>query len=158
MAEADADFVRLPIYLDQLAQALNFTASDLPDNRAGRLSSSQRATWQAAVARSVVKSVALVLLAGAGVAVWVAIGVTTVLGLIPLVLAILFLAWTGIFAWYMPPVWRDANAGVVACVEGLVTPSEANRTVLAGYMQVPIWSYYWVVDGRDRFWVPGKAF
>ena len=100
----------------------------------------------------------LVLFAFGGVVLWVGIGVTTVLGLIPLILAALFLAWVGIFAWYMPPVWRDANAGIVSSVEGYITPAERQASIPAGYVSIPLLSYYWVVDGRQRFWIPGKAY
>jgi len=158
MSDAGAEYVQLPIYRDELARALNFTASDLQENRAGRLSASQRSTQLGVVARSAVKSLILLLLACAGIAGWFVIGVATVLGLIPLALAALFLAWVGIFAWYMPPVWRDADAGVVSSVEGLVTPAERQQSIPAGDANVTIWSYYWVVDGGQRFWVAGKAY
>ncbi|TME53381.1 MAG: hypothetical protein E6I53_03000 [Chloroflexi bacterium] len=155
----DVEYVDLPIYHDELSQALNFTASDLQENRAGRLSDSQSSTQQRVVARSVVKSVVLLLLACGGIAGWLAIGVTTILGLIPFFLAVLFLCWIGIFAWYMPPLWRDASAGVVSRVEGFVKQSERRRDIAIGSGQrVPIWTYYWVVDDRQRFWVPGRVY
>lgn len=97
-------------------------------------------------------------MACACLAAWVALGVTTAAGLIPLVLAVLFLAWIGIVGWYMPPVWRDTQAGAVSSVEGLVTPAEKELTVRAGYMSVPIWSHYWVVDNAQRFWVEPKVY
>jgi hypothetical protein len=158
MPDGVAEYVRLPIYQDQLCRALSFTPSDLQENRAGRLSASQRSTQLGAVTRSAIKSAVLVLFAVGGVALFAAIGVTTLLGLIPMVLAALFLAWVGIFAWYMPPVWRDVDAGIVSSLEGLVTPAERRRSVTAGNMEVPIWSYYWVVDGGQRFWVPGQVY
>jgi hypothetical protein len=158
MSDTGADYVRLPIYRDQLARALNFTESDLQENRAGRLSVSQQSIQRRVVMSSLIKSVVLVLLACAGIALWFATGVTTVLGVIPLVLAALFVAWVAIFARYVPPVWRDANAGVVSSVEGLVTPAERQQNLPAGNAHVAFWSYYWVVDGAQRFWVPGKVF
>ena len=159
MPEGGLEYVDLPIYHEKLSHALNFTAADLQENRAGRLSGSQRSAQLRVVARSAAKSVVLLLLAGGCVAAWVAIGVTTVLGLIPLVLAALFLAWIGIFAWYIPPIWRDANASVVFSVEGFVKPAERERDVSVGSGQsIPMWTYYWVVDDRERFWIPGKVY
>src|SRR2546428_6930750 len=159
MPEGGLEYVDLPIYHEKLSQALNFTAADLQENRAGRLSGSQRSAQLRVVARSAAKSVVLLLLAGGCVAAWVAIGVTTVLGLIPLVLAALFLAWIGTFAWYIPPIWRVGNARVVFSVECFVKPAERERDVSVGSGQsIPMWTYYWVVDDRERFWIPGKVY
>ena len=142
MPDGAVEYVHLPIYLEELSRALTFTADDLKENRAGRLSASQSAAQLGVVVRSGIKSVVLVLLACGGVALWFVTGVTTVLGLIPLSLAALCLAWVAIFAWYTPPVWRDANAGVVSCVEGLVTPAERQQNIPAGDMVLALWSYY----------------
>jgi len=156
--EGGVDYVDLPIYHDELSRALNFTVSDLQENRSGRLSTSQQSNWLRIVTIAIVKSVVILILACVCVAAWLAVGVTTVIGLVPLILAALFLAWTGIFAWYMPPVWRDAKAGLVSSVEGFVTQVEGERSIRTGYMSIPIWTYYWVVDGGQRFWVSGQAY
>ena len=107
---------------------------------------------------SAAKSVILLLLAGGGIVAWFVIGVAAVFGLFPLVLAALFLAWGGIFAWYVPPVWRDASQGLVGTVEGFITPAERQTNIPFGYFSLPILSYYWVVDGGQRFWIPGNAY
>src|ERR1700693_1377823 len=104
MPDAGAEYVALPIYHEELAKALNFTPSDLQENRAGRLSASQCSTQLQAVGRATAKSVVLVVLAVVCVAGAFAIGVTTVLALILLVLAAAFIAFVGIFAWFMPPI------------------------------------------------------
>jgi hypothetical protein len=158
MPEGGVEYVHLPIYSDELARALSFTPSDLQENRTGRLSQPQAAAQLRAITRSVVKSIVLLILAAGCLAAWIAIGITAVLGVLFLALAATFLGWVGVFAWFMFPVWRDANAGVVSNVEGFVRPLERETTISAGTQRVPIWSYYWTVDDGQRFWVPGKVY
>ena len=56
-------------------------------------------------------------------------------------------------------MWRDVNAGVVSTVEGFVKGGERETDIRTGPLtSVPIWSYYWTVDGSERFWVTGKAY
>jgi hypothetical protein len=159
MPDAGAEYVALPIYHEELAKALNFTPSDLQENRAGRLSASQCSTQLQAVGRATAKSVVLLVLAVVCVAEAFAIGVTTVLALILLVLAAAFIAFVGIFAWFMPPIWRDAKAGTVSSTEGFVKAAERQTNIGTGSgRSVAFWSYYWVVDDLQWFWVPGKAY
>lgn len=88
-----------------------------------------------------------------------AIGITTVIALGALVLAACFAVWIGINVWFLAPVWRDLNSGIVSSVEGLVKGQEKETDIKTGPMtSFPIWSYCWTVDGRDRFWVSGKAY
>jgi hypothetical protein len=159
MRDAGAEYVALPIYHEELAKALNFTQSDLQENRAGRLSASQRSAQLQAVGRATAKSLVLLVLAVACVAGAFAIGVTTVLALIPLVLAAAFVGFVGIFAWFMPPIWRDAQAGTVSSIQGFVKGAERQTNIGIGSgRSAAFWSYYWVVDDLQWFWVPGKAF
>lgn len=159
MADAGAEYVALPIYHEELAKALNFTQSDLQENRAGRLSDSQRSTQLQAVGWATAKSVVLLALAVGCVVGALAIGVTTVLALILLVLAAAFVAFIGIFAWFMPPIWRDAKAATVSSTQGLVRAAERQTNIgTGGGRSLAFWSYYWVVDDLQWFWVPGKAY
>jgi len=158
MAQAEVEYVQLPVYRDQLSRALNFTPADLLENRAGRLSQTQAAAQLRGIIRSAVKSIVLLILAAGCVASWIAIGVAAVAGLLFLVLAATFLGWVGVLAWFMFPVWQDSRAGVVSRVEGFVLPLERVTTLSAGSQGIPIWSYYWTVDDGQRFWVPGQAY
>jgi hypothetical protein len=158
MLGAEVEYGHLPIYRDELARALNFTPADLQENRAGRLSQPQAAARLRGITRSVVKSIVLIILAAGCVASWIAIGVAGVVGLLFLVLAATFLAWVGVLAWFMFPVWEDARGGLVSSVEGFVLPLERVTTISVGAQGIPIWSYYWTVDDGQRFWVPGQAY
>jgi len=159
MRDAGAEYVALPIYHEELGKALNFTQSDLLENRAGRLSASQCSTQLHAVGSASAKSLVLVMLAVACVAGAFAIGVTTVLALILLVLATAFIGFVGIFAWFMPPIWRDAKTGTVLSIQGFVRGAERRTNIGIGSgRSAAFWSYYWVVDDLQSFWVPGKAF
>src|SRR5260370_18911813 len=85
-------------------------------------------------------------------------GLTTGLGIVVLVLALPCLAFVGLWARYTIPLWRDASAGLVASVEGFVRGGEQARTVrTSSGVAIPVWRYYWPVDGGQRFWVRGKA-
>jgi hypothetical protein len=159
MPDAGAEYVALPIYREELAKALNFTPADLQENRAGRLSTSQYSTQLQVVGRAAAKSLVLLVLAIGCVAGAFAIGVTTVFALILLVLAAAFAAFIGVFAWFMPPVWRDAKTGTVSSTEGFVKAAERQTNIGTGPgRSVAFWSYYWVVDNLQWFWVPGKAY
>jgi len=44
-------------------------------------------------------------------------------------------------------------------VEGFVKQTERETDIRTAYGQsLPIWTYYWVVDGGQRFWVPGRVY
>ena len=158
MRDADVEYVKLPIYLEELSQALDFSTSDLEDNRAGRLSAAQLSTQLRVLARSATLAAVFLLLAGACVAGALAVGVTTGLGILILVLALPCLAFVGLWARYAIPRWRDVNAGLVSTVEGFIQGGERETTVRVSSGTMPIWSYYWTVDGGQRFWVRGKAY
>jgi hypothetical protein len=159
VSDAQADYIALPVYRDELGAALGFTPPDLEANRQGRLGQSQEATWFRLFFRSAAKSGISLLVAIGALALAFSGGIAGVLGVTLLIVAATFLAFIGINAWYMLPAWRDVNAGVVSTVEGLVRPAERETRIPMGSgLSTVMWSYYWVVDGQQRFWVPGKAY
>ena len=153
-----AQYVLLPIYREQLGQAMDFSPSDVEANRAGRLSASQRLSLYKLIARSAALATVFVVLTGLSVVSAFLIGVTTGLGLLVLLLAFAFAAFIAIFARYNIPLWRDVNAGTVSSSEGMVRPIERETDLRTGVYKVPIWAYYWMVGNTERFWVTGKAF
>jgi hypothetical protein len=153
------EYVDLPIYRDQLASALKFTPSELAVNRAGRLSDSQRATLHRLIARYVGLSIVFIVLTAAAVVWALAIGVGSGLGVRLLLVAAAFLAFVGVFTWYMVPLWRDVAAGVVSSIEGMVRTTERETDIGTGHgRSFPIWSHYWVVDDSQRFPVAGMVY
>lgn len=159
MDRRNVDYVDLPVYRDQLGQALHFTPADLEANRAGHLGPNQASYQSGAIARATAISVGLAVTAVACVAAAVAVGVTTLVAIGALVIALCCAAWIGINVRYLVPVWRDVNMGLVSSVEGFVKAGEHETDVATGSLtSVPIWSYYWTVDDRQRFWVPGRVY
>src|SRR5690349_14150662 len=104
MPDAEVEYVKLPIYLEELSQALDFSLSDLQENRAGRLSAAQLSTQRRFIARSTAIAAIFLVLAGACVAGAFAIGVTTGLGILVLVLALPCLGFVGLWARYTIPL------------------------------------------------------
>ena len=147
------EYVDLPIYHDELASALGFTASDLDANRAGRLSTSQHSALLRAEARRIV-GIAVSLLIAAGFIVGAfAIGITTGLSLRFLVFAALAVFVAGLLAFGSLKLWPDITAGNVSSVQGFVNPGMKEKHV--GRNTIP--DFYWDV-GDQRFHVPGKAY
>jgi len=158
-ADDAAAYVQLPIYTDQLAAALNFSPSDLEANRAGRLSDSQRSNQYRSIRRAVTLATVFALLTVPCVAASIAIGITSGLGLLTLLLGAAFALFVAVFVRYTTPLWRDVDAGLVSSIEGMVSQSEKETDIRTGpFTTVPIWAYYWTVDAADRFWVSGKAY
>jgi len=154
-----AEYVELPIYRDQLADALGFRPSDLQANQAGRLTDSQRATQLKKISRAVVTLVVCLAIAIACLAVAAAVGLGTGLGIQIVLLAGCFFAFSVVVSWFNVPVWRDLRAGTVSNVEGFVRPAErATRINTGPGPAVSAWTYSWVVDDAERFSVPGKAY
>lgn len=159
MPQTDVEYLRLPIYQDELAQALGFAVSDLKSNRAGRVGPQQISYQYRAIARATAISLVLALVAAGSVAAAIAVGITTLIALAALVLAAGCVALIGVGAWYNVPVWKDVQAGAVSSVEGFVKGAERKTDIRTRYgMSIPVWTYYWTVDNGQRFWVPGKAY
>ena len=155
-----AEYVDLPIYHEELAGALGFNEADLEDNRAGRLSASERVYWlRHHVYRDVGRASVLLLLAAGSIGVAFAIGFRYQLGWGALLVAALLVFGAGYLAWVALTVSQDLNGGVVSLVEGFVQPgvNVTNVKTTSTLPAMPIWSFYWAVDGQ-RFWVSGKAY
>lgn len=155
-----AEYVDLPIYHEELAGALGFTAADLEANRAGRLSASERASWfRQHVSRAAGSAAVCLLLAAGCVALAFAIGIGYQLAWAVFILAALILFLGGYMAVVAFNLSQDLTAGVVSSVEGLVQPSVAvtNMRTVSYLPAMPLWTFYWVV-GDQRFWVSGKAY
>lgn len=158
-ADDAQQYVLLPIYREGLATALGFSQSDIEVNRTGRLSDSQRSSQRRLLARAAVLAALFALIAGLSAWAAIAIGITTGLGVLVLLLSGALAGFAGIFVWYNVPLWRDVDAGFVSSVEGLVRQSEKETDINTGpFTSVPIWAYYWTVDERARFWVSGRAY
>lgn len=99
MSRDGVEYVDIPIYRDELAQALHFNPSDLQQNRAGRLSVSQRSTQLVARRR----------------------------------------CWDRVES-------RGFRAG------------ERQIPIQVGLVRTTAWTYCWIVDGTQRFWVAGKVY
>jgi hypothetical protein len=154
-----SEYVDLPIYHAELASALGFTAADLEANRAGRLAVSQRAAQFRSIARSIAVATVCLLLAVTCITAASNIGISTRLGVQLLLLAGACLVIVGVEAWFAIPLWRDLQAGVVSNVEGFVQPAERETRIRTNYGPgFPIWTFYWIVDNGQRFWVTGKAY
>jgi hypothetical protein len=154
------EYVDLPIYHDELAAALGFTAADLEANRAGRLSVAQRSSWfRKYVYRSVAVS-AIVALVAAG-CIWIAfaIGIGASLSWSVLAVAALLLGADGYFAVVAFHLSEDLNGGVVSSIEGFVQPyMKVTNIATSSYGPgMPVWTFYWLVDDQ-RFAVYGKAY
>jgi hypothetical protein len=159
MPDHQAEYVDLPIYHDQLAGALGFSPSDLQANQSGRLTDSQRTMQFGQISRAIVMSAVFLALAIGCLVLAFAIGVTTGLGLLLVLLAGCFTAFLALIVWVNIPFARDLRAGVVSSIEGLVQPAERETRIRTGPgTGVPIWSYSWVVDGAQRFAVSGRTF
>ena len=154
------EYVDLPIYHEELAAALGFTAADLEANRAGRLSAAQRSSWLRQYVYRSVAGVAVVALVAAGcVVIAFAIGIGASLSWQVLALAVLLLGAAGYFGVIAFRLAEDLNGGVVSSVEGLVQPSVNVTNIKTGSLGpgMPVWSFYWIV-GDQRFAVYGKAY
>ncbi len=157
VADDAAGYVGLPVYRSQLAEALDFTEADLDTNRQGRLGDHQRSLLVRGVARNLGLGIVFALLAVGCVIGAFAVGVANGLGLRILLVAGCMLAFAALLAWYGIPVWMDVRAGAVSSIEGMVREQEKETDVGTGpTTHVPIWTYYWTVDGR-RFNVRGRA-
>jgi hypothetical protein len=159
MPDHQVEYVDLPIYHDELAGALRFSPSDLQANRAGRLTDSQRVTQFKTISQAIVISAVCLALAIGCLVLAFAIGVTTGLGVLIVVLTGCFSAFVILVAWFNIPFWRDLQAGIVSNVDGFVQPAEGEAWIRTGPgAGAPIWSFYWVVDNTQRFWVTGNAY
>jgi hypothetical protein len=147
------EYVDLPIYHEELASALGFSASDLDANRGGRLSAAQRSALLRVEARRMVGiAVCLPIAAGFIVAAF-AIGITSGLSARFVALAAVALFIAGFLAFGSLRLWPDIRAGKVSSLEGFVNPGMQTKHV--GRNTVP--DFYWDL-GDQRFHVPGKAY
>jgi hypothetical protein len=154
------EYVDLPIYHDELAAALGFTAADLEANRAGRLSAAQRSSWfRKYVYRSVAVSAVVALVAAGCIWIAFAIGIGASLSWSVLAVAALLLGADGYFAVVAFQLSEDLNGGVVSSIEGFVQPYvKVTNIATSSYGPgMPVWTFYWLVDDQ-RFAVYGKAY
>jgi len=147
------EYVDLPIYHEELASALGFTASDLDANRGGRLSADQRSALLRFEARRMVGIALSLLIAGGFLAAAFAIGITTGLSVRFLVLAALAAFVAALLGFSSLKLWPDISAGKVSSMEGFVNPGMETKHV--GRNTAP--DFYWDL-GDQRFHVPGKAY
>lgn len=153
-----AEYVDLPIYHEELARALGFTAADLVANRAGRLTPYERAFQVRLISRAMVVAAACLLIATACVVLAFAIGISTGLSERILIVAAFFGFVAGLMAWTSFPLWQDLKAGLVSSVEGFVQPTAKETRIRTGHGPgMGVLSFYWVVDNQ-RFAAPGKAY
>ncbi len=155
-----AEYVDLPIYHEELADALGFNQTDLEANRAGRLSASERAFgFRQNVYRPVGGASFCLLLAAGFAALAFAIGFSYLVAWALVVVAALLVFAAGYLAMVAFNIAQDLNSGVVSSVEGLVQPSVqvTNLKTSSSLPAMPLWSFYWAV-GDQRFWVSGKAY
>jgi hypothetical protein len=143
------DYANLPIYRGALADAVGFSPDDLAANRAGRLSTAQRAS----LLRDDRIRVGFVGLCGvaatASFVMAVTFGLSELRALKFWVFAAFFAIAAGIGVKSAEQLWRDVRTGVVSGVEGFVSSTLDQ----SGSAQ----EYYWVVQGR-RFSVTGDMY
>lgn len=152
------EYVRLPIYLDELARAVGFTSGDLELNRAGRLSSEQRRSLECGLRPRVV-----------GAAVCLACAVGALVGIVafrpPQNTGAAFLALAGLagfcgvlIASGAARLSQDLKGSTVRDVEGYVTSSESATHLNSRFgPHGTFLRFVWSVGG-DRFVVPGRAY
>jgi hypothetical protein len=160
ISDVPTEYVDLPIYHEELAAALGFTAADLEANRAGRLSAAQRSSWfRQYVYRSVSVVTVVALVAAGCIVIAFEIGIGASLSWSVLALAALLLVAAGYFGVVAFQLSEDLNGGIVSSVEGFVQPYVKVTNIATGSYGpgMPVWTFYWLVDDQ-RFAVYGKAY
>lgn len=160
MPDVDVPYADLPIYQDELAQALGFDATELEMNRAGRLGPAEARLQMRRMVKPIGGTlVFLAATAGFG-SLLRTVGVASVSGAELLVGMALSLVLVGLGIRFAALLLLDLRAGVVESVEGDVKTAESATRVgpIGIFPGTRIWSYSWYLDGGGRFVVPGRAF
>ena len=150
----NADYLRLPIYSEGLSSALGFDQADLDANRAGRLGPGQRRAQVRQLRVTTTGTIGVLVLACVFAFITGASGLGTRTGLNALLATGALLVAAGYFGWYGIRLFQDVRSGQVLSAEGVVRPGE--REIKIG--RTPVWTYYWNIDGGQRFAVIGKAY
>ena len=158
MSDREVEYTDLPLYRDGLSSALGFDASDLGSNRAGRLGPGQHRTQMWQLVKTSAGTLFLLALAVLFAFIALAAGLSSRIGIQSMLAVAACLFGAGYFGWFGLRLGLDLRAGAVSSIEGFVKPTERETRVGAGFRSVPVWTYYWNVDDRERFAVTGKAY
>jgi hypothetical protein len=158
VSDREFEYTALPLYRDGLSSALGFDPSDLGPNRVGQLGTGERRTQMRQLVITSTGTLVVLALAIVFVIVGFAFGPSARYGFQALLAAAACLFGAGYFGWYGIRLWLDIRAGVVSSIEGFVKPTERATRIGSGLRGATAWTYYWNVDSRERFAVPGKAY
>ncbi len=158
--DVDVPYADLPIYQDELAQALGFDAAELEMNRAGRLGPAEARLQMRRMVKAIGGSIVFVAAAVGFGFLLRAGGVASVSGVELLVAMALSLVLVGFGIRFATLISFDLRAGVVESVEGVVKTAESATRVgpIGIFPGTRIWSYSWYLDSGRRFAVPGGAY